>query len=38
MFFSDLKELGIKIIHHEQKKVIPLTDNESKYYEEQEKC
>ena len=37
-FCSDLKELGTKIINYEQKEMIPLTDNENKYYEEQEKC
>ena len=38
MFCSDLKELGTKIINYEQKETIPLTDNENKYYEKQEKC
>ena len=37
-FCSDLKELGAKIINYEQKEMMPLTDNENKYYEEQEKC
>ena len=37
-FYSDLKELGTKIIYYEQKEMIPLTDNENKFYEEQEKC
>ena len=31
---SDLKELGTKIVNYEQKVMIPLTDNENKYYEE----
>ena len=35
---SDLKELGTKIINYEQKEMIPLTDKENKFYEEQEKC
>ena len=30
--------LVTKIINHEEKKMIPLTDNENKFYEEQEKC
>ena len=37
-FCSDLKMLVTKIINHEEKKMIPLTDNENKFYEEQEKC
>ena len=37
-FFSDLKELGTKIINPEQKEMIPLRDNENKYYEQQENC
>ena len=37
-FCSDLKELVTKIINHEEKEMIPLTDNENKFYEEQEKC
>ena len=34
-FCSDLKKLGTKIVNYEQKEMIPLTDNENKYYEEQ---
>ena len=34
-FCSDLKELGTKIINYEEKEMIPLTDNENKFYEEQ---
>ena len=37
-FCSDLKELATIIINYEEKEMIPLTDNENKYYEEQEKC
>ena len=37
-YISDLKELGTKIINYEEKKMTPLTDNENKFYEEQEKC
>ena len=37
-FCSDLKELGTKKINCEQKEMVPLTDNEDTYYEEQEKC
>ena len=36
-FCSDLKELGTKIIKYEQKDMIPLTDNENKFYEKQKK-
>ena len=36
-FFKDLKEIGTKIINYEEKEMIPLTDNENKSYEEQEK-
>ena len=34
-FCSDLKELGTKIINYEEKEMIPLTDKENKFYEEQ---
>ena len=37
-FCSDLKELATKIINYEEKERIPLTGNENKFYEEQEKC
>ena len=37
-FCSDLKELVTKIINYKEKEMIPLTDNENKFYEEQEKC
>ena len=37
-FYSDLKELATKIINYEEKEMIRLTDNENKFYEEQEKC
>ena len=30
--------MGTKIIDYEQKEMIPLTDNESKYYKEQKEC
>ena len=36
-FCTDLKELRTKIINYEQKEMIPLTDNENRFYEEQEK-
>ena len=32
-FCSDLKKLGTKIVNYEKKEMIPLTDNENKYYE-----
>ena len=28
----------MKIVNYEQKEMIPLTDNENKYYEEQKEC
>ena len=37
-FCSDLKELATKKINCEEKEMIPLTDKEYKFYEEQEKC
>ena len=37
-FCSDLKELGMKIINYEEKYMIPLIDNENKFYGEQKEC
>ena len=37
-FCSDLKEFGTKIFNYEQIEMIPLADNENKYYEEQKEC
>ena len=37
-FCSNLKELATKIINYKEKEMIPLTDNENTFYEEQEKC
>ena len=37
-FCNDLKEVATKIVNYEQKDVIPLTDNENKFYEEQKEC
>ena len=37
-FCSDLKQLGTKIVNYEQNEMIPLTDNENRYYEEQKEC
>ena len=37
-FCKDLKELATKIINYEEKDMIPLTDNENKFYEEQKEC
>ena len=37
-FCKDLKELATKIINYEEKEMIPLTDSENKFYEEQEVC
>ena len=36
-FCRELKELETKIINYEQKEMIPLTDKENKYYENQKK-
>ena len=36
-FCSDLKELATKIINYKEKEMIPLTEKENKFYEEQEK-
>ena len=33
-----LKEHAVKIINHKKKEMIPLTDEENKFYEEQEAC
>ena len=37
-FCSDLKELATRIINYDEKEMIPLTDNKSKFYEEQKEC
>ena len=37
-FCIDLKELGTKIINCKQEEMIPLTDNENKFYEERKEC
>ena len=34
----ELKELGTKIVDYEQKEMLPLTDDENNYYEEQKEC
>ena len=36
-FCSDIKELATKIVNYEEKEMIPLTDNENNFYEEQKK-
>ena len=38
IFCKDLKEQAIKIINYEQKKMIPLTDNEKEKHENQGVC
>ena len=38
MFCSDLKEFATKIINYEEKEMIPLIDNENKFYNEKEEC
>ena len=37
-FCGDLKELAAIIINYKEKEMIPLTDNENKFYEEQKVC
>ena len=37
-FCKDVKELAIEIINYEEKEMIPLTDKEIKFYEEQKAC
>ena len=37
-FCKDLKELATKIINYEENDMIPLTDHENKFYEEQKEC
>ena len=37
-FCSDIKELETKIINFKPKEMMPLTDNENNYYEEQTEC
>ena len=37
-FCSDLKEFVTKIINYKEKEMIPLTDNENRFYEEQKAC
>ena len=37
-FCRKIKELGTRIVNYEKKDMIPLTDNENKYYENQKKC
>ena len=37
-FSKDLKELSTKIVNYEEKEMIPLTDNENQFYNEQEEC
>ena len=37
-FCKDLKELPTKIVNCKEKEMIPLTDSENRFYEEQEVC
>ena len=37
-FCRKLKELCLRVVNYEQREMIPLTDNENKYYEDQRKC
>ena len=36
--FEDFKELAIEIINYKEQEVIPITDEEIKFYEEQKEC
>ena len=38
MFYEDLRNQAMKIINYEKKEMIPLTDEETKSYEEQNVC
>ena len=38
VFCEDLKDQAMKIINHEKKEMIPLTDEENESYENQETC
>ena len=38
IFCEDLKDQAMKIINHEKKEMIPLTDEENESYENQETC
>ena len=38
IFCEDLKDQAMKIINHEKKEMIPLTDEEKESYENQETC
>ena len=37
-FCKALKELGTKIINYKEREMIPLTNNENNFYEEQKEC
>ena len=37
-FCKDLKKHAMKIVNYERKEVIPLTDEENEFYEEQKVC
>ena len=37
-FCKDLKENAIEIINYEKKEMIPLTDEETEFYEKQKVC
>ena len=38
MFFKGLRDQAMKIINYEKKEMIPLTDEETKFYEKQKVC
>ena len=37
-FCKDLREHAMKLVNYEIKEMIPLTDEENKFYEEQKVC
>ena len=38
MFCKDLRDQAMKIINYEKKEMIPLTDEETEFYEKQKVC
>ena len=37
-YYKKLKEWVMKIVNYDMEKMIPLTNNENKYHEKQNKC
>ena len=38
MFCEDLRDQAMKIVNYEKKEIIPLTDEETEFYERQKIC